>query len=157
MGGLKHMSVLCNNCLPSGYPSILKLATWEVTCINAPLGAVSSSQRKATMACIAKLGERWGGIYRVPPRSQSIGGKQELCIRNRLKKKKKNQNGQTVTFSPAWMQWDAFGAFQLEAREAKLMEDFLDLLVRHRWIKTSHLHLLQHSQFIHAKMLFQRH
>lgn len=38
----------------------------------------------------------------------------------------------SVTFSPAWMQWDAFGAFQLEAREAKLMEDFLDLVVWHR-------------------------
>lgn len=68
------------------------------------------------LSCSSEFPEHWweiGTVYKRPS-------------------EKKSQNGQTVTFSPAWIQWDAFGAFQLEAREAKLMEDFLDLVVRHR-------------------------
>lgn len=69
------------------------------------------------LSCFSEFPEHWwetGTVYK------------------KLSKKKKKGRMDRVTFSPAWMQWDAFGAFQLESREAKLMEDFLDLVVRHR-------------------------
>lgn len=72
------------------------------------------------MACIAKLGEGRGGVYRVSPSSQSIGGKQELCIRNRLKGKSE----ETSSLSPAQSQEDAFWCIAIRSTGSQISRGF---------------------------------